>query len=56
LFRFEGFPNLEYAIIRRRAIASEHDKANRMLTTATPFDSKTILDGIRRRVEIQTLR
>jgi glutamate carboxypeptidase len=29
-------------------------KANSMLTTADPFDSKTILDGIRRWVEIET--
>src|SRR6202011_5705710 len=29
-------------------------KANIMLTTANPFDSKTILDGIRRWVEIET--
>ncbi len=27
---------------------------NNMLTTANPFDSKTILDGIRRWVEIET--
>jgi glutamate carboxypeptidase len=54
LFRFESFPNLEYAIIRRRAIASEHDKASRMLSTANPFDSKAIMDGIRRWVEIET--
>jgi glutamate carboxypeptidase len=29
-------------------------KANNMLTTANPFDAKTILDGIRRWVEIET--
>src|SRR3979409_1583793 len=29
-------------------------KANNTLTTAEPFDSKTILDGIRRWVEIET--
>jgi glutamate carboxypeptidase len=34
--------------------ASENDKANSMLTTANPFDSKTILDGIRHWVEIET--
>jgi glutamate carboxypeptidase len=34
--------------------ASENDKANSMLTTANPFDSKAILDGIRRWVEIET--
>jgi hypothetical protein len=34
--------------------ASENDKANSMRTTADPFDSKTVLDGIRSSVEIKT--
>jgi hypothetical protein len=37
-----------------RRCASENDKAKSMWTTANPFDSKTILDGIRHWVEIET--
>jgi glutamate carboxypeptidase len=33
---------------------SDNDKANSMLTTVNPFDSKTILEGIRRWVEFET--
>jgi glutamate carboxypeptidase len=36
------------------SLRSEDDKANSMLTTANPFDSKIILEGIRRWVEIET--
>jgi glutamate carboxypeptidase len=34
--------------------SSKGKQANKMLTTANPFDPKTILDGIRRWVEIET--
>jgi glutamate carboxypeptidase len=40
-----------------RSLAPRNDesfKGKHMLTTANPFDSKTILDGIRRWVEIET--
>jgi hypothetical protein len=37
-----------------RRCGSENDKAKSMWTMANPFDSKTILDGIRHWVEIET--
>src|SRR6202040_3180275 len=39
----------------RASLAPRNDKvATNMLATANPFDSKTILDGIRRWVEVET--
>jgi hypothetical protein len=37
-----------------RPLSFPNDENNGMLTTANPFDSKIILDGIRRWVEIET--
>src|ERR1700736_1402531 len=45
---------MDFVPAPRGASRNDNDESNSMLTTANPFDSQTILDGIRRWVEIET--